>query len=136
MAGKIKNCPACGKLFAAINGASACPDCQRKIYEKESEVINYVRDNPRSKVKDIIEATGAPEKMIKKMIREGRFEQVGIKMTYPCEKCGTPIVTGKICNSCMEKMRTELQKKSAEITAALQAKKVGRGRGIYSKIPK
>ena len=134
MAGKIKNCPMCGRLFAD-NGARVCPDCYDKIQKKEAEVINYVRDNPKSKVVEICEATGAPEKMIKKMIREGRFTQVGVQMSYPCEKCGAPIITGRICHKCMDEIRGELQKQTSAITAAKQAAKAGRGHGMYSKSP-
>ena len=71
--------------------------------------------------------------MIKKMIREGRFEQIGVKMTYPCEKCGAPIVTGKICKSCEEAARSTLQKQAAAVTAARQMAKADRGQGMYSK---
>ncbi len=133
MAGKIKNCPMCGKLFAD-NGTRVCMDCYDKIKAKEAEVINYVRDNPGSKIPEIVEATGAPEGMIKKMIREGRFEQIGVKMSYPCEKCGAPIITGKICQSCQEEVHKELQKKASAITAAKQAaKQQAQGHGMYSK---
>lgn len=134
MAGKVKNCPMCGKLFAPFNGAKVCRDCQDKLYEKEREVVNYVRDNPGSKIPDIIEATGAPEPMIKKLIREGRFEQVGVKMTYPCEKCGAPIITGKVCSNCMESMRSEMQKQAAAMVASKQrAATGGIGQGMHSK---
>ena len=82
---------------------------------------------------EICEATGAPERMIKKMIREGRFIQVGVQMNYPCEKCGAPIITGRICHKCMEAMRGELQKQTSAITAARQAAKGAKGQGMYSK---
>ena len=133
MAGKIKNCPMCGKLFADT-GHRVCMDCYEKILEKEAEVVNYVRDNPGSKIPEIVEATGATEGMIKKMIREGRFEQIGVKMSYPCEQCGNPIITGKICQSCQEELHKELQKKASAIIAAKQATKpTGHGHGMYSK---
>lgn len=133
MAGKIKNCPMCGRLFSD-NGMHVCMNCYRKVQEKEAEVVNYVRDNPGSKIPDIIEATNAPEGMIKKMIREGRFEQIGVKMTYPCEKCGAPIISGKLCQQCQEAMHKELQKQASSIVAAKQAAKTqGLSRGMYSK---
>ena len=87
MAGKIKNCPMCGKLFNDT-GRKVCMDCYQQILDKEHEVVEYVRDHKGAKIPEICEATGAPSGMIKKMIREGRFEQIGVKMTYPCEKCG------------------------------------------------
>ena len=133
---KMKNCPMCGKIFVPLGTAKYCPDCQDKMREKEAEVVNYVRDNPKCKVSELIEATGAPESMIKRLIREGRFEQVGVQMSYPCEKCGKPIYTGKFCAECMESMRKEVQAQTAKFAAASQAAKPaagGRGGGMYTK---
>lgn len=134
MAGKIKNCPMCGKLFNDT-GHKVCMDCYDKILEKEREVVAYVRDHRGAKIPEICEATGAPTGMIKKMIREGRFEQIGVKMTYPCEKCGAPIISGKICQQCEEKARAELQKQASLQTAARQMAKAeqNRGQGFRSK---
>lgn len=134
MAGKIKNCPVCGKLFSDL-GHGCCPDCYEKVLEKEREVVNYVRDHRGAKIPEICEATGAPTGMIKKLIREGRFEQIGVKMTYPCEKCGAPIISGKICKTCEEAARSELQKQAALQTAARQMAKsdANRGQGFRSK---
>ena len=132
MAGKIKNCPMCGKLFNDT-GNKVCMDCYDKLQEKEHEVVEYVRDHRGAKIPEICEATGAPAGMIKKMIREGRFEQIGVKMTYPCEKCGAPIMSGKICQSCEEAARSALQKQAAAVTAARQMAKMDRGQGMHSK---
>lgn len=133
MAGKIKNCPMCGRLFSDT-GTHVCQSCYRKVQEKEMEVVNYVRDNPGATVSDIMEATEAPDSMIKRMIREGRFEQIGVKMSYPCEKCGAPIISGKLCSRCQENMHKELQKQASAIVAARQkAQKSGQSRGMYSK---
>ena len=131
MPGKLKNCPMCGKIFADM-GTHVCRDCYAKLQKKESEVVNYVRDNPNSKIPDIVEVTGADEKMIKRMIREGRFVQVGVPITYPCKKCGAPITQGELCARCMTEMRENLQKETAKITAAKQAAKMARGQGMHS----
>ena len=122
----------CGKLFNDT-GHKVCMDCYDKLQEKEHEVVEYVRDHRGAKIPEICEATGAPAGMIKKMIREGRFEQIGVKMSYPCEKCGAPIVTGKICQSCEEAARSALQKQAAAVTAARQMAKMDRGQGMRSK---
>lgn len=131
MAGKLKNCPICGKLYMDT-GLHVCRDCYDKREKMESEIINFVRDNPNSTVPEIIEATGASEKLIKEMIRQGRFIQIGVKMSYPCKKCGAPIMTGEICKSCMAEMQKDLQAQAAKITAAKQAEKERRQRGMYS----
>ena len=130
MAGKIKNCPVCGKLYSEI-GHKMCPECFAKEQDKENEVIAYVRENRGAKVPEIVEATGVSETVIKRLIRDGRFEQIGVKLSYPCEKCGAPIIIGKLCQTCQEKARSELQAARAKIVAAKQMG--GQGKGMYSK---
>lgn len=135
MAGKMRNCAGCGKLFVALEGKKFCPDCREKEYKLEEEIVNYVRDNPKSKVSEIVkDVPGATEKLIKRLIREGRFEQVGVKMSYPCEKCGTPIVTGKLCGKCTEALRNELQATQMKGVAVHKKEEAPsqRGRGMYT----
>lgn len=139
MAGKIKNCQYCGKLYAEI-GRGMCPDCLAKENKKIDEVIAYVRENPGAKVPEIVKETGAHETLIKRLIREGRFEQMGVKMTYPCEKCGAPIVAGKLCKSCTDAVKQELQatqekamKAKSMQKARAQSSAASTGRGMHSK---
>lgn len=136
MAGKMRNCTGCGKIFVSVNGTKICLDCQAKEREKEREVVNYVRDHPKSLIPAIMEATNCTEHLIKRLIREGRFEQVGVKLTYPCEKCGKPIVTGKLCATCMASVQKDLQAQTAKFaSAAVQKKETNtreRGTGMYS----
>lgn len=125
MVAKMKNCPSCGRIFVPMNATQRlCPDCMEKLREKEHEIVEYVRDHPKIKVNELIEATGAPESMIKRMIREGRFIQVGVRMTYPCEKCGAPITQGKLCIKCAEALKNELQSAAAKIVADRDAKRI------------
>ena len=139
MAGKIKNCQYCGKLYAEI-GHGMCPDCLEKENKKIEEVIVYVRSNPGAKVPEIVKETGAHETLIKRLIREGRFEQIGIKMSYPCEKCGAPITVGKICKNCNDAIKQELQatqEKAMKAKAMAQPKKAAktpssRGAGMHT----
>ena len=119
MAGKMKNCSSCGKGFVAINNARICMDCREKEEKWEREIVEYVRDHPKSTIAEIVEATGVQEPVIRRMIREGRFVSTGIELYYPCEKCGSPIDKGQYCDKCQREMREEL-------TAAI-AKKSGAG---------
>jgi len=140
MAGKLKNCPYCGKLYAEI-GRKMCPDCLEKERQMESDVVAYVRAHSGAKIPEIVEETGAHENLIKRMIREGRFEQVGIKMSYPCEKCGAPIMTGKLCQKCQDEIKNELQAtqekamkaKAMAATKPKVAKSSSRGQGMHTK---
>ena len=136
MAGKLRNCPVCGKLFAADAATRMCRECFIKEQEKELEVTNYVRDHPKSKIPEIVENTGASEKMIKRMISEGRFQQVGVNLTYACEKCGEPIMVGKFCRNCMAELQKEVQSAQSKIVAKVEKEEAARkGHGMYSKEP-
>ena len=130
MAGKIKNCSVCGKLYAEI-GHKMCEDCYAKEQVKEKEVIAYVQEHRGAKIPEIVEETGVSETVIKRLIRDGRFEQIGVKISYPCEKCGAPIIIGKLCQTCQEKARSELQAARAKIVAVKHADM--KGKGMYSK---
>ena len=121
MAGKMKNCSSCGKVFFSINNARICMDCRAKEEQWEKSIVDYVRDHPKSKIGEIVEATGVQEPVIRRMIREGRFVSTGVELYYPCEKCGSPIQKGQYCEKCQKDMRDEL-------TAAI-AKKGGAGKG-------
>ena len=133
MAGKMKNCPMCGKLFVAMPNMRVCFDCKAKEEKLENDAVQYVREHPNCGIQEIMKETGASEKLIKKLIREGRFEQSGVKVSYPCEKCGAPIVMGKLCQQCSESLRNDLQATNAKIVAAKAAGGGGKGKGMYSK---
>ncbi len=134
MAGKLKNCPVCGKLFAADPGTRMCRDCFVKEQETELEVTNYVRDHPKSKIPEIVENTHGTEKMIKRMIAEGRFQQVGVNLTYSCEKCGAPIMSGKFCRDCMAELQREVKGAQEKMTLKAEKEEEARkGHGMRAK---
>ena len=125
MAGKMKNCSSCGKVFVSINNARICMDCRAKEEQWERSIVEFVRDHPKSTIAEIVEATGVQEPVIRRMIREGRFVSSGLDLYYPCEKCGSPISKGQYCDKCQKEMRDEL-------TAAI-AKKSSAGDGSTSR---
>ena len=125
MAGKMKNCSSCGKVFVSINNARICMDCRAKEEQWERSIVEFVRDHPKSTIAEIVEATGVQEPVIRRMIREGRFVSSGADLYYPCEKCGSPIQKGQYCDKCQKEMRDEL-------TAAI-AKKSSAGDGSTSR---
>ena len=96
MAAKLRNCSNCGKIFMS-QGEKICPNCVQEQKELEVVVVDYVRDHPKCKIPEIMEETKAPESLIRRLIEEGRFEQVGVNLSYPCKKCGKPIVAGQYC---------------------------------------
>ena len=129
MAAKLKNCQICGRVFMSTGG-KVCPACLDKQADDEMKVIEYVRDNPKCKVFEILEATGVAEPIVRRLIEEGRFIQEGINYSYPCKKCGQLIMKGKFCEKCMSEMQEELQGVHAKIAEQREA---DRGHGMYSK---
>ena len=132
MAGKMKNCSSCGKVFIAINNSRVCPDCREKEEQWEKEIIEYVCEHPKSQIPEIVEATGVQEPIIRRMIREGRFLSSNVELFYPCEKCGSPIQKGQYCDKCQKEMREELQAAIGKQSASgMRTAKDGSGRRGY-----
>lgn len=128
----VGNCPECGKLYIKT-AAGMCPDCYRLEQENEDIVVSYVRDNPKSSVEGIHEATGVKEKTIFKMIKNGRFMDE-FQVSYPCEQCGADIVQGRLCYDCNRRILKDIQDSQAKREAVqVKEKKDVAGKGIYTK---
>ena len=114
---KIRNCIKCGKIFAAMNNEKVCKDCVQKEKDFEEHVVSYIRENPGKGVKEVMEATGASEKLMRRMIQDGIFSNAAINRvegaTYPCMSCGRPITNGTYCTDCLSRLRNQT-KKAAE----------------------
>ena len=130
MAEKLRNCQNCGKLFMSQRGEKICKSCQDALEDLEQVVVDYVRDNPKCKIHEIMEATKAPESLIRRLIDEGRFLQVGAAPAYPCKKCGKEIYSGAYCEDCLKEMQANLQAAHGELAKAAEASRV---HGMYSK---
>ena len=109
MAGTLKNCPRCGALFMDM-GRKICDKCYEQELKDEETAAEYVREHPDARAKEIAEATGVREKLIVKMIREGRFISTsGVEIYYGCERCGKPIKRGRFCDACNKSIITEVK---------------------------
>lgn len=108
---ELVNCPQCNKVFVKTV-RNICPDCYRKEEEAFRKVHRFLskRENREATILEIVEATGVEEELIIKFIREKRLLTSRFpKLTYPCEKCGTEIVTGKLCKQCSEDILHEFK---------------------------
>lgn len=113
MAGaKLKNCAQCGKIFPSLRGEKICRDCKIKEQELELKIMQYVRDHPGVSMKEVKEALGVSDKLMKRMVNEGMFSNVSISndFLYPCVSCGRMIHTGTYCSDCLAKLRRETKK--------------------------
>ena len=130
---KMKNCAVCGRVFVDMSGSKNCRDCYQKERDMEEVVAKYVRDHQGASVEKICEETKVPEKIVLRMVKEGRFIESGIKISYPCEVCGAPITRGRFCDRCQNGIVKELQEKTARSAATQAQRTANRGSGMYSK---
>ncbi|MBO4853069.1 MAG: hypothetical protein J5477_05525 [Schwartzia sp.] len=130
MALKATNCLGCGKLFLNPGPNKYCPECMQKREEQMDEIASFVRDNPRSSVREICAALGVKKSLVIAMLQSGRLEESHINIRYPCAACGKMIRQGRYCKACGKKITGEIAESLRRVreNAAQKEKK-----GIYSK---
>ncbi|MDR2166283.1 MAG: MerR family transcriptional regulator [Clostridiales bacterium] len=95
---EMAHCKRCKRLFARVLGP-ICDECNKAEEEIFHGVKEYLRDNPKSTVGEISEATGVSAKKIFGYLREGRLE-VAEGAGLHCARCGIAIASGKLCEEC------------------------------------
>jgi flagellar operon protein (TIGR03826 family) len=114
---ELSNCPKCNEIFVKNQFRDICQNCwkeEEKAYETVYQFIRK-RENRTAKMLEVVETTGVEEELILKFIKSGRLKLAHFpNLGYPCEKCGTSIREGKICGSCADVLRKDLQQFTAE----------------------
>jgi flagellar operon protein (TIGR03826 family) len=109
---EVVNCPRCGELYAKNAFRDVCPKCSRSEEELYQQTYTFLRkrENRAATMERIIEVTGATESMIHKWVRKGRLQPTQFpNLGYPCDRCGSIIQKGKMCDSCLQKIETDLK---------------------------
>lgn len=106
----VRNCKGCGRLFNYISGVPLCQACKEKLEDKFQQVKEYLRDNPNSTMQAVSEDNDVSVKQIRQWVREERLtfspdSPIGIE----CENCGRMIKTGRFCDECRNKLKTDLE---------------------------
>ena len=106
---KLRNCPQCGKLFV-YNHRSLCPECLKKDEEGFDKVRDFIHNNPQASLEDVSKATEVSTKNILEYLKEGRLmlRNNNVNILLNCELCGEPILSGRICEKCGGKFKSEL----------------------------
>lgn len=118
----IRNCVRCDRIFIPINKEKLCSDCRAADLEMEAHVRNYVREHPGITVNELIEGSGAPSKLVWRMVQQGQFENAGLKNAkYPCGNCGKLITRGAYCEECESKLKVNAQKFAAAMDSKNRA---------------
>lgn len=107
---ELRNCPQCGRVFR-YTVRNLCPDCyaeEEKLFER---VRDYLADNPGAKLDKVEQETGVPADKILKWLKEGRLIAKGGAIPgLECERCGSPIETGRLCSKCSRELEEQIKK--------------------------
>ncbi len=107
----VINCPSCGNLMVRNKFRDVCESCwkeEEKLFDIVYKFIR-IRENRAATIPQVVEATGVEEELLLKFIKAGRLKLTQFpNLGYPCDKCGTIIRTGKLCNSCAQELRDAL----------------------------
>lgn len=102
---EVRTCKQCKRIFNYLTGPSICPACKDMLEEKFLVVKEYVRDNPKEGINEVAKANEVSVNQIRRWIREERLsfsEDSGIGID--CESCGRMIRSGRLCQSCKDKL--------------------------------
>lgn len=102
---EVRTCKQCKRIFNYLTGPSICPACRDMLEEKFLVVKEYVRDNPKDGINEVAKANEVSVNQIRRWIREERLsfsEDSGIGID--CESCGRMIRSGRLCQSCKDKL--------------------------------
>lgn len=106
----LANCPQCGAVFVK-SLREICPSCYKAEEASFDMVYQFLRkrENREATIIEIVAATDVEEKLIIRFVKENRLRTSQFpQLTYPCERCGEPIVTGKVCSNCSNQLLKDL----------------------------
>ncbi len=107
----LENCPNCGALFVRTKFRDVCDACYKEESVQFEKVYQFIRKskNRTATIPTIVEETGVEEELILKFIKTGRLRTANFpNIGYPCEKCGTLINSGRLCENCSHTIRSDL----------------------------
>lgn len=113
---EVRNCIKCKKIFQYLSGPQLCPNCKDQDEKDFQAVKQYLRENPRATITEVAEAMEMTVDKITRYLRDGRLEIApGSAIILECERCGSPITSGRFCNACSGKMEGDFKSTSDEL---------------------
>lgn len=107
---EVRNCARCGRLFQYVAGPPICHICKKKEEEDFELVKNYIYENKNANMVEVSNNTGVSTRLIERFIREGRLMlSEDSPIFLKCEKCGTQIRTGRLCQECSRSLSNEMR---------------------------
>src|SRR5699024_647596 len=108
---ELANCIRCEAVFVKTT-RDICQDCYQQEEKDFDTVYSFLKQkkNREATLYEIVDATGVEEEVIIKFIKEKRLRTSQYtKLAYSCERCRTPIISEKICPTCSEELKNELE---------------------------
>jgi flagellar operon protein (TIGR03826 family) len=108
----LSNCPECGEIYVKNKFRNVCEKCWREEEAAYDTVSKYMRkrENRAATMLQVVEATGVPESLILKFIKNGKLQITQFpNFGYPCDKCGAVIRTGRLCEDCANEIKDDLK---------------------------
>ncbi len=126
----IKSCRKCKEAFVSNSNSNICPSCIKKIDENFQKVRDYIYDNPNAKMEQICEATEVDRADIIMWLKQGKLiMDSAATPLINCETCGKPIVSGRYCAECNDRVRSSLTSSASSIAAKKQEQQARNERG-------
>ncbi|WP_042142639.1 TIGR03826 family flagellar region protein [Paucisalibacillus sp. EB02] len=135
---ELANCLQCGKVFVK-QLKDICRNCYKEEEVAFKKVYEFLKQqkNREATLYEVVEATGVEETLITKFIKEKRLRtSMFPKLGFPCERCGTLIVSGKLCMNCSVELKNDLQQLESIEKIAERNKEVKTNHGIYYTLDK
>ncbi len=111
---ELITCTRCRRLFNYISGDKVCPVCKDAAEEEYHRVKNYVYDHPGATIQETSVACEVSEKLIRQWLKEERLELVHASGELVCESCGRPLISGRYCEKCKQRMVSYLKSATHE----------------------
>jgi len=108
----LAKCKRCGAIFQKVIERDLCPVCLAKEEEEFQKVKEFFRRHPKARLEEVSEATGVEKKVILEFVKEGRLQvasEVQPVLELFCERCGRPILAGRLCEECRRKVAQLIQ---------------------------
>lgn len=122
---QLKNCSACGEVFAAVS-RDICPPCYFIEEQKFQYVYQFLmkRKNRQANIEEIVEATEVEENLVVKFLKDNRLRVTNFpNLSYACDKCGTSITAGKLCQSCKKTIQNKWLPQTDDANQESESKK-------------
>lgn len=106
---QLISCSKCGKPLKYLGiGEYQCEECGFIEYDDYGKVRCYLEKFPGANVVQVERATGVPQKEIRRMVKDEKFEvKQGSLSFLRCEYCGKPIRSGRFCEACKSSGNTK-----------------------------